>query len=217
MKDPKILLVGGEKGGTGKTTIATNLASLLATKGNDVLMIDTDRQGSSSDWCYWRSQTDLPAIECIQLFGKHVKSETPKKANRYDKIIIDAGGRDSEELRYGMLVSDMMLTPVRASQYDISTLDNLSEVIEQLEAVGKSLPVMAVINSLKGNPNMPEFTEALEAIQAFDKIKAYPFAVRDRVSFARTGSEGRGVHEMSSPDAKAIAEIETIYDHIYGN
>jgi chromosome partitioning protein len=116
-----------------------------------------------------------------------------------------------------MLVSDVMLTPVRASQFDISTLHNLQAVLEELESVGKELPVYAIINSLKTNPNMPEFTEALEAVEAVDMVKGLPFAIRDRIAFSRTGSEGRGVHEMPDADQKAIAEIETLYQTIYGN
>ena len=45
-----IVLIGGEKGGTGKTTIATNLAALRAMAGRDVLLVDTDPQGSASYW-----------------------------------------------------------------------------------------------------------------------------------------------------------------------
>ena len=45
-----IVLFGGEKGGTGKTTLATNMAAMLALQGKDVLLLDTDRQGTASFW-----------------------------------------------------------------------------------------------------------------------------------------------------------------------
>ena len=58
-----ILLLGGEKGGTGKTTIATNLAALRAAAGYDVLLIDTDRQGTAAAWCQVRAEDPrLPRI-----------------------------------------------------------------------------------------------------------------------------------------------------------
>ena len=52
-----IVAVLGEKGGTGKTTLATNLAGMRATAGRDVLIIDADRQGSASYWAEKRSNT----------------------------------------------------------------------------------------------------------------------------------------------------------------
>ena len=51
-----IILIGGEKGGTGKTTIATNLASIFKHNGRDVLLVDTDKQGSASFWCATRDE-----------------------------------------------------------------------------------------------------------------------------------------------------------------
>ena len=66
-----IVLVGGEKGGTGKTTLATNLAALRAASGADVLLVDTDRQGSASFWAATRDENDaLAAVPCVQVFGK---------------------------------------------------------------------------------------------------------------------------------------------------
>ncbi len=51
-----IVLVGGEKGGTGKTTLAINLAALRAIRGRDVLLVDTDPQGSASGWVLTRDE-----------------------------------------------------------------------------------------------------------------------------------------------------------------
>ena len=73
-----ILLIGGEKGGTGKTTVATNLAALRAAAGHDVLLVDTDRQGSAAAWCQLRAEhPQLPQVACVQLFGKTVQTRHP--------------------------------------------------------------------------------------------------------------------------------------------
>ncbi len=62
-----IVLVGGEKGGTGKTTLAIHLAARRTVLGHDVLLVDTDKQGSASSWCAIRDEEDRsPRIACIQ-------------------------------------------------------------------------------------------------------------------------------------------------------
>ena len=71
-----VILIGGEKGGTGKTTIATNLAALRALAGHDVLLVDTDSQGSASYWASSRDEAGIkPRVACIQKFGKGLQGE----------------------------------------------------------------------------------------------------------------------------------------------
>src|SRR5215470_17085985 len=68
---PMIIAVLGEKGGTGKTTLATNLAGMRAAANRDVLIIDADRQGSASYWTEKRDDlhASLPTVHCVQKFG----------------------------------------------------------------------------------------------------------------------------------------------------
>ena len=62
-----IILIGGEKGGTGKTTLATSLAAVRAKEGNDVLLLDTDLQGSASKWIKIRDHFKVePGIASVQ-------------------------------------------------------------------------------------------------------------------------------------------------------
>ena len=98
-----ITVFGGEKGGTGKTTLATNIAAMLALRGKDVLLLDTDRQGTASFWATVREEEKIePRVACVQKFGKGLPAQVRDLAERYDEIIIDAGGRDSMELRYAL-------------------------------------------------------------------------------------------------------------------
>lgn len=98
-----IIVFGGEKGGTGKTTLATNIAAMLARQGKDVLLLDTDRQGTASFWATVREEEAVePRVACVQKFGKGLPAQVRDLAERYDEIVIDAGGRDSMELRYAL-------------------------------------------------------------------------------------------------------------------
>ncbi len=72
-----IILIGGEKGGTGKTTLATSLAANRALAGRDVLLIDTDTQGSASYWAQSRGESEARPrrVACVQKFGKGLQAE----------------------------------------------------------------------------------------------------------------------------------------------
>ena len=109
-----IILVGGEKGGPGKTTIATNLAVMRTVKSEDLLLIDTDRQPTASYWCSLREDKNItPRIASIQKFDKAVRTETLSLKDKYKDIIIDAGGRDSPELRGALLVVEKAIFPAK--------------------------------------------------------------------------------------------------------
>jgi len=68
---------------------------MLALQGKDVLLLNTDRQGTASFWATVRDDTEIePRIACVQKFGKGLASQVRDLADRYDEIVIDAGGRD---------------------------------------------------------------------------------------------------------------------------
>ena len=215
-----IVLIGGEKGGTGKSTLATNLAALRAKRSghNNVLLIDTDPQGSSADWAYYRSESGLNGVECIQLFGKHIVSEIDTKTKRYDDIIIDAGGRDSQELRYAMTIADVMVVPVGASQYDLNTVANIDELLNQVQPMNPGLVCYAVVNNFPNHARLTEGTDAIEFLKQFENVTPFNFIIHERISINRT-SKGFGINESEEvtgqADPRAEAEFIKLYEAIY--
>lgn len=206
-----IILVGGEKGGTGKTTLAVNLAAFRQHQGRAVVIIDTDRQASAADWCYFRRAAGLDPIDCQQLNASRLIERAPALADHYQDVIIDAGGRDSPELRAGLLVADLVLLPVRAAQYDLASLDTAAALIRQARKQNPRLRALVAVNALKPNPRLPEFSEALQVIQTYSDIDVFMSPIIDRIAYARSGAEGRGAHEL---DPKAAAEIQTLNTEI---
>ena len=91
----KIIICGGEKGGTGKSTVATEFACILAGQGKKVLLVDADDQQTATKFTRVRTedQPDAPQYTCIQLRDKSVRAETLKLKDAYDHVIIDTGGR----------------------------------------------------------------------------------------------------------------------------
>ena len=86
-----IITIGGIKGGSGKSTVATNLVVLRSLEGRDVLLVDADTQTTSSDFSLQRNnKTDGNAgFTCIKLAGQAVRTETLRLADKYQDIIIE--------------------------------------------------------------------------------------------------------------------------------
>ena len=96
-----IITVGGIKGGSGKTTIATNLTVQRAAEGRDVLLVDADDQETASDFTMLRNDKleTGAGFTSIKLTGPAVRTEVRRLADKYDDIIIDTGGRDTTSQR----------------------------------------------------------------------------------------------------------------------
>ncbi|CAG1005427.1 hypothetical protein MYXO_03382 [Myxococcaceae bacterium] len=213
-----IVLIGGEKGGTGKTTLATNLAAKRVLAGRDVLLIDTDAQGSANDWAQSREESDAkPArVACIQKFGKGLQAEAQDLAKRYDDIIIDAGGRDSVELRAALVVSDKAYIPIQPSQFDIWTLDRMDELVGSAQGFNPDLRAWVVISRVSTNPSVHESQEAREILADFSRLELSAVVVRDRIAYRKAARGGLCVDELKPKDPKASEEVGLLYEEIFG-
>lgn len=211
-----IILIGGEKGGTGKSTLAINLAVLRARAGRDVLLLDADGQGSAAAWAQTRDTANItPRIPCVQGFGKELAKQVRDLATRYQDIVIDAGGRDSVELRSAMLAADVLYSPIQASQLDIWTLETLDGLVAQALAFNVNLKAFAVINRASTNPLVNESKEAEEVFRDFENIGLAKTVVRERIAFRKAIMEGRAVVELNSADPKANNEIISLSQEIF--
>jgi chromosome partitioning protein len=211
-----ILLLGGEKGGTGKTTLAVNLAVMLARTGKDILLIDTDKQSSLSFWSSIRDESGVqPRIPCVQSFGKGLAKNVIDLSGRYEEIIIDAGGRDSMELRYSLGVADKVVVPIQPSQFDLATLNQMDSLVEQAQTLNPRLFASVALNRASTNPSVSDAEEARDLILDYDHLNLVKCIIRERITYQRSVREGLGVIEVSQPDRKASAEITALYEEIY--
>ena len=211
-----IILIGGEKGGTGKTTLATNLATLHALNGKDILLVDTDKQGSASNWAESRDEEQqVPRITCIQKFGKNLANDINDLEPRYEDIIIDAGGRDSIELRSSMVIAHKIYVPIQASQFDIWTLDPMEALIDQVHIINPTLKAYTLLNRASTNPSVKETTEAQDIVSEYENLTFSDIIIRDRIAFRKAAGEGKAVTEYLPKDNKAINELEALYHHLF--
>lgn len=209
-----ILLFGGEKGGTGKSTLATNLAVWLAMKGRDVVLIDTDVQRTASHFVDRRNAiADAPKVHCAEKHG-NVFETVRDLARRYEEVIVDAGGRDSEELRTALVAAQAVYCPLRASQPDIETSIHMNELVKLARGMNPVLQARLLISMAPTNPVIHEAAEAREILSELPEFGLSQVMVRDRKVYRDAMLEGLGVIEMGNE--KATAEIKALAQEIYG-
>lgn len=219
-----IVLVGSEKGGTGKSTISSNLAVMRAMTGKDVLLVDGDPQQSNNLWAGSRNINATPntaKVTCMSKTGDQAGYDIVNMVDKFDDIIIDAGGRDSRELRSFLVICDYNLISVCPSQYDTWTIDKMDELIRttnsQRHLVNlKPLRSAVVINRASPNPSLKEHLEIQEYVGQFEEtMEMVKHTLFDRVVFRKAVKDGKAVVEMFPRDEKAIHELSMIYKHVF--
>jgi chromosome partitioning protein len=213
-----IILIGGEKGGTGKTTLATNLAAMRALAGHDVLLIDSDPQGSANYWAQNRDELAIkPRVACVQKFGKGLAIEVKDLALRYQDIILDAGGRDSVELRSALIVVDKVYLPIQPSQFDVWTLNAMNALVETAKGFNPTLQAKVIISRASTNPSVQESEETRKLLADFSNLEPLELIIRDRIAYRKAAKEGLAVTELKPKEAKASEEMTALYNEIFNH
>jgi chromosome partitioning protein len=207
-----IIAVGGTKGGTGKSTVATNLAVLLSVSGHDVLLVDADEQGTATDFTAMRNQgrPEGAGFTCIALKGRALVTETRRLAPKYDHVVIDVGAGDTASQRGALAVSELFLVPLAPRSFDVWTVDKIAGLIEEARVTNPDLRALAVINRADSTGN--ENVAAAEIIRTQDALALLPVSLGNRKSYARAGTSGLSVAELRPADPKAAQEMRALYD-----
>jgi len=210
-----IILIGGEKGGAGKSCLAQNLAVYLQKKNRDVLLLDADPQGTTTDWIKERDDNDeLEDIPSVQASG-NIRSILKDLQKRYEDIVIDAGGQDSEALRSAMTVATHMLLPFRPKRRDLKTLSHMEQILKLAKTVNPDLIARAIITQCPTLPSQVQrILDAKEACNSFG-IEALNNITTNRNVYDDADENGLSVFEVST-DLKAKGEIEGIAKEFLG-
>ena len=200
----KTVAIIGQKGGTGKTTIAENLAVTAARHKQRVALIDLDSQPTSARWGD-RREDENPAVVSAQV-ARLTQVLTAAKKQGTALAILDTPPRTSEATLEAAKRADVVLVPVRPLINDMETLPALRELV----TFAGSPPAFVVINAaaVQGNRHL-EAQKAAETM-GFDVC---PVVLRQRSAYGDAPGAGLGVVEYE-PQGKAAWEIEKLYKFI---
>jgi chromosome partitioning protein len=208
-----ILMIGSQKGGCGKSTMTVNLCAQLVQQQYDVVLVDADRQSTASNWIMDRTEnkTNPAIVHCVQKY-ENIGATLVDLNKRYQYIVVDAAGRDSRELRTGMIVADILIIPFRPSQPDLDTLEKMQEIIIQAKDINPKLKVYGLLTMAPTNPVINEKNEAIDYLTDYPEIKLLKTTIYDRKIYRDAMTEGLGVIEMQNKKAKK--EIEDLIEEI---
>jgi chromosome partitioning protein len=211
-----IITVGGQKGGTGKTTIAAHLAVLRAEAGKRVLLVDADEQQSAK---LFSTQRKLEHPDAVQYsadthLDDAVRLEVRQKEDLYDDIIIDTGGRDSRSQRSALAIADLLIMPFKPRSLDLWTIEDMLKIIELMQSVNPKLRPLSVLNQADAQGMDNQEAEALLADIA--EIPYSGVTIVNRKAFGKAIAQGLAVHELKPVDKKAVSEMAALYQYVFG-
>lgn len=203
----QVIAVLNQKGGSGKTTIATHLARALQLDGADVLLVDSDPQGSARDWAAVREDQPLTVVG----IDRPTIDRDLKNVARKDFVVIDGAPQAADLAVSAIKAASFILIPVQPSPYDIWATADLVELVKQRIEVtdGKLQAAFVVSRAIKGTRIGAEVTDALNGYG----LPVLESRITQRVSYPGTAATGTTVLE-AEPDGDASREIRALMNEI---
>lgn len=212
---PIRVLIANAKGGCGKTTVATNVASYFATQGEETAIVDYDPQGSSMDWLSARD-AHLAKIFGVAAF----KNQTPNSTRSYSlrvpsttsRIVLDTpAGLAGHVLSDMIQASDFIIIPVIPSAIDIRAATGfIRDVLLSRAYRSNKKPIAVVANRVKKN------TLIYQKLERFLNSLNIPFitSLRDTQQYVRASEHGLGLADFEQGNAKDISEWKPMLEWI---
>jgi chromosome partitioning protein len=191
-----------QKGGTGKSTLAVNLAVVAEAAGEKVCILDLDPQGTSTAW-YQARPAETPAVLDHNQAGQLTETLSKLERGGYTLAIIDSPGIDSHATRGAMRAAELSLVPVRPSEADLKAT---MPTIKALHALGQAFAL--VINQGPTNPKARLTGAVTTRLSSNGAVVPVPLGYR--MDFQYAYALGQGVSEYA-PTSKATEEIAGLW------
>lgn len=202
----KIVAILNQKGGVGKTTLATNIATKLYLNKAKVLLVDSDPQGSARDW-HAAGNSEIPVVG---IDRPTLDKDIQKISDNFDWIIIDGAPQLSDMAISAIKCADLIVIPVQPSPYDIWASEDLVDIIKHRQQLtdGNPKSYFCISRKITSTSLSKEIVEALEGY-SLPVMKSY---TSQRIIYAKSAAEGKTVFDTANNEA--IQEITNIVTEI---
>lgn len=200
-----IINISHTKGGVGKTMIATNLSISLVAP-----IVDLDIQQSSSRFFQLREQEGLNRLPVYTELTEELIAEY--KGNKKKHLIIDSGGMDNNSIRQGLIVSDMIISPVAISQVEIFGLQDFNELLNSAGEVIDRNKTFVLLNNVNKQAKK-EIQHIKELISSEFDFVLLNTILGTRKAYKDAYSFGKSVVELA-PQSSASEEIVNLTNEI---
>ena len=211
-----ITVIANLKGGSGKSTVAFNLAVWLEKNAVPVVGYDLDPQCTFSDLAMLRKEEGNTPDLTIHSVRAVLKDQLLKHEGM--EVIVDVGAANMAAMKEAMTAADRILIPVPPSQPDVWATQRFLHIISpDLDAIKMNggQKTVAFINRADTNKSIRETSETEEALRMLPIIdEVMPERLHMRTSFKRSLSEGLAVFEMW-PRSKAAEEFRILANALY--
>ncbi len=198
----KTLAIISQKGGVGKTTLATALAVAAERDGKASAVFDLDPQASAAFWHDTR-QADTPAVVSIPPARlAHVLKAAGETGCQL--AIIDAPPFAKDIAYEAAQAADFILIPTRPAVLDVMAMTRTLELVRHY---GKPSAVVLTFCPVQGR----EIADTEDAVAQLGAVLA-PVRIHNRVAYSRAQQTGLTAGEFE-PDGKAAAEIKHLYEY----
>jgi chromosome partitioning protein len=215
----RIVLIGNEKGGCGKTTLAVNLAAMAASDGQKTLLVDADPgQQSAARWAARRLEAVPQAapVVCVSLHGRGISTGLADFAKLYDVIVVDTGAEDSPELRGAAIEAHVLVVPLQPESLDLWTMPTIETIFQRAQQFNPTLRMVVAINRVPHQLYESAPTEVRGWLS--ENVPNIPLSavvsIVSRTAYGRAIADGLGVAEMSRRDPKAVTEMDRLFRQV---
>lgn len=202
------LAIATHKGGSGKSTIAVNLASELRARGHRVLVVDADEQATALSWAGAASDAGLDAPTVVGV-GDNLRRQLPDLGSGYDFVVIDCPGRGGRRQAAAIVAADFVLLPCTPSVADAWILGETIDVVEEARALRPEILAGIVLN----RADRTLVTVQARTSLAETTIPLLKAVLGDRVAFREALAAGQGVTQYARSSV-AADEMRALTDEI---
>lgn len=202
----KTIAILNQKGGVGKTTLATNIATKFFLNKSKVLLIDSDPQGSARDW-HAVGNSEIPVVG---IDRPTIEKDLQKISRDFDWVIIDGAPQLTDIAISAIKCTDLVIIPVQPSPYDIWASEDLVDIIKHRQQLTDGNPKSYFCISRKILTTSLS-TEVKEALKGYG-LPIMSSYTSQRVIYAKSAALGQTVFDTINNEA--IQEITNIVAEI---